>query len=257
VSYVLIETPASIVVKKAKFSRMIPAIAMAWGIVCLSTGFIENYAGLLVTRLLLGAAEGGLFPTLTLYLMSWYKREELARRMCFLFGAAALAGAFGGLIAYGILHMDGAAGYAGWRWYSASVILVDGRLYIIEGVITIVFGFACFWLLPNKPEHAYFLNAKDKENMAIRAEQTRIYMGREQFEWRLVRSAFKEFKLYIRYLHLTSASNRSAICQFGADVCLYGFSTFLPIIIEAMGYSGDQAQYLTIPGTVPFCETWG
>lgn len=31
-------------------------------------------------------------------------------------GAAALAGAFGGLIAFGILHMDGVAGYAGWRW---------------------------------------------------------------------------------------------------------------------------------------------
>jgi MFS family permease len=86
VSYVLIETPAAIFVKKAKFSRMIPAIAMAWGIVCLSTGFIENYAGLIITRLLLGACEGGLFPSLTLYLMSWYKREELAKRMCFLFG---------------------------------------------------------------------------------------------------------------------------------------------------------------------------
>jgi MFS family permease len=86
VTYVLIETPASIIVKKAKFSRMIPAIAIGWGLVCLSTGFIQNYAGLLVTRLLLGAAEGGLFPSLTLYLMSWYKRDELAKRMCFLFG---------------------------------------------------------------------------------------------------------------------------------------------------------------------------
>jgi hypothetical protein len=86
VTYVCIETPAAIFVKKAKFSRMIPAIAMAWGLVCLCTGFIQNYAGLLVTRLLLGAAEGGLFPALTLYLMSWYKRDELAKRMCFLFG---------------------------------------------------------------------------------------------------------------------------------------------------------------------------
>jgi|SRR5271170_7048427 len=84
--------------------------------------------------------------------------------------------------------MDGAAGYAGWRW-----------LYIIEGAITIVFGFACFWLLPNKPEHAYFLNAQDKENMLIRAEQARVYQGKEEFEWRQVRSAFKEFKLYVRY----------------------------------------------------------
>jgi MFS family permease len=90
VTYVCIETPAAIFVKSAKFSRMIPAIAMAWGLVCMCTGFIQNYAGLLVTRLLLGAAEGGLFPSLTLYLMSWYRRDELAKRMCFLFGTLCL-----------------------------------------------------------------------------------------------------------------------------------------------------------------------
>lgn len=31
------------------------------------------------------------------------------------------------------------------------------------------------------------------------------------------------------------------------DILLYGFSTFLPSIIESMGYSSLQAQYLTIP----------
>ena len=46
----------------------------------------------------------------------------------------------------------------------------------------------------------------------------------------------------------------SALCQFGADVCLYGFSTFLPIIIQAMGYGSVEAQYLTIPGTLEFVK---
>jgi len=31
---------------------------------------------------------------------------------------------------------------------------------------------------------------------------------------------------------------------------LYGFSTFLPIIIEATGYDAVEAQYLTIPGNL-------
>lgn len=74
------------------------------------------------------------------------------------------------------------------------------RLYIIEGSITIVFAFSTFWLLPNKPENAYFLNAHDQENMMIRAEQTRVYIGQEAFEWRQVRNAFKDFKLYLRYV---------------------------------------------------------
>lgn len=39
----------------------------------------------------------------------------------------------------------------------------------------------------------------------------------------------------------------SAAIQFYLDVVLYGFSTFLPPIIVSMGYTGLQAQYLTIP----------
>jgi hypothetical protein len=31
--------------------------------------------------------------------------------------ASALSGAFGGLLAYAILYMDGVAGMSGWRWY--------------------------------------------------------------------------------------------------------------------------------------------
>lgn len=35
--------------------------------------------------------------------------------------------------------------------------------------------------------------------------------------------------------------------QFCQDILLYGFSTFLPSIIQSMGYTSLQAQYLTIP----------
>ena len=44
-----------------------------------------------------------------------YRREEQAKRVAYLFVCAALSGAFGGLLAYGLLKMDGVAGMAGWR----------------------------------------------------------------------------------------------------------------------------------------------
>jgi hypothetical protein len=82
-------------------------------------------------------------------------------------------------------------------------------LYILEGAATILFAFSTFWLLPDKADRAYFLNAHDKENMATRLEQSRIYAGNDQFEWRQVRLAFKDFKLYLRY-HLISNSLMAA-----------------------------------------------
>lgn len=39
----------------------------------------------------------------------------------------------------------------------------------------------------------------------------------------------------------------SGLIQFCQDILLYGFSTFLPSIIQSMGYNSLQAQYLTIP----------
>lgn len=71
---------------------------------------------------------------MTLFLCNWYKREELAVRVSYLFSksskikvtaipinnssivASALSGAFGGLLAWAILYMDGVSGYPGWRW---------------------------------------------------------------------------------------------------------------------------------------------
>ena len=46
-----------------------------------------------------------------------YTREELGIRIAYLFIASALSGAFGGLIALGVLYMDGVNGWPGWRWW--------------------------------------------------------------------------------------------------------------------------------------------
>lgn len=66
------------------------------------TGITQNFAGLIVCRLLLGAVEGGLFPGAAIYLTLFYSKRELALRVGYLFVSAALAGACGGLLAYGI-----------------------------------------------------------------------------------------------------------------------------------------------------------
>lgn len=46
----------------------------------------------------------------------WYVRKERQFRICVFFSAAALAGAFGGVLAWSIAHMDGVGGEEGWRW---------------------------------------------------------------------------------------------------------------------------------------------
>ena len=81
-------------------------------------GLVHNFAGLLAARAALGIAEGGLFPGVTYYITLWYRRHECGLRMAIFFSAATAAGAFGGLLARGIVEMDGVGGRPGWAWVS-------------------------------------------------------------------------------------------------------------------------------------------
>lgn len=58
----------------------------------------------------------------------YYKRYELQWRFNIYFTGSILAGAFSGSLAYGIAHMDGVAGYAGWRWVRLRALLPTSRL---------------------------------------------------------------------------------------------------------------------------------
>ena len=72
----------------------------------------------------LGSVLTLLFVGVLFYLSKWYTKKELNLRMSIFYSGSLLAGAFGNLIAGGILNgLDGAKGMRAWRW-----------LYIVEGV---------------------------------------------------------------------------------------------------------------------------
>jgi MFS family permease len=98
---------------------------VAWGIVMTLMGLCQSYAGLLSARIFLGIAEAGLFPGVTFYLTMWYTRYEYQWRMALFFSAVGIAGAFSGLLAYGISFMDGVGGQAGWRW----IFILEVRVF--------------------------------------------------------------------------------------------------------------------------------
>lgn len=123
VPYVLVEVPSNLILKRFTPSKWLAVITVSWGIVSTLMGIVHNFGGLIACRLLLGLFEGGLFPGLTVYLTLFYTKKELALRIGYLFVSSALAGACGGLLAYGIGFMDGVAGLSGWRW----IFILEGQ----------------------------------------------------------------------------------------------------------------------------------
>ncbi len=172
---------------------------ISFSLVTTFTGFCQGYGSLLACRLLLGACESALFPSLNLYVSMFWKREEIARRASGIGISLALAGAFGGLFAWAILQMDGTLGYAGWRW-----------LFFIEGAISFCIGVASFFLFPDGPETAYFLTPEERLIAKARLES---HGNNEPMSWALVKEAFKDPVVWL-----------SGFIQFNADI--YNYSEY-------------------------------
>lgn len=89
----------------------------------------------------LGLVEAPFFAGVLFYLSKWYTKTELNLRMSIFYSGSLISGAFGNLIAAGILSgLAGERGLAAWQW-----------LYIIEGVITVALGLTITVILPDFP----------------------------------------------------------------------------------------------------------
>ncbi|KAL4908150.1 hypothetical protein BDW74DRAFT_97637 [Aspergillus multicolor] len=227
VTYILSELPSNLVIKKFKPSRWLAFITTAWGIVATLTGVVQSYGGLIVCRIILGALEGGLFPGLAIYLTCFYTKKEYALRIGYLFVSAAIAGSIGGLLGYGIGHMDGVAGLRGWRW-----------IIILEGIPTFLLGISIWWWLADTPDTAHYLTMAERELIDARmCRQIGHTKSSDQMHKADVIEGLKDWKIWL-----------FTIGQFGGDTILYGYSTFLPTIIKGLGdWSTAEVQALTIP----------
>ncbi|CAG8071484.1 unnamed protein product [Penicillium salamii] len=225
IGYVLFEIPCNIVLKKTTPRIWLPTLTLVWGIVATLLGIVQNYSGYLSSRFFLGVAESGLFPGVVFYLSMWYKRNEQHYRVALFFSAASLAGAFGGILAWAISHMDGVGSLRGWRW-----------IFILEGLLTVLVSIIAYFWVYNYPATAEFLSKEEREFIQFRLKNDNDATRDEDFSWSAVQDAFKDPKVWLYGLGFHTMS-----------LPLYTLSLFLPTIIKELGYSAAKAQLLSVP----------
>ncbi|KAJ5266623.1 major facilitator superfamily domain-containing protein [Penicillium angulare] len=152
VGYVVFEVPSNLVLGRTRPSIFLPSIMVLWGVLTCLMSVIQSYTHLIVLRILVGSVEAGFAPGVLLVLSSWYKRTEQSKRFGVYISAAVLSGAFGSLIAAGIMDgLEGAHGLRGWRW-----------LFIVEGAATIGFALIALFILPDFPATSRGLSEREK-----------------------------------------------------------------------------------------------
>ena len=75
---------------------------------------MTNTAGFYITRVLIGAFEGGFIPGAVLFCSYFYTSKELAVRLSFFWVSLNVARVLSALLAAGLLQMRGIGGRPGW-----------------------------------------------------------------------------------------------------------------------------------------------
>ncbi|KAJ7885110.1 allantoate permease [Mycena olivaceomarginata] len=139
-AFLAAELPSQLVSKRVGPDRWIPTQVVLWSIVSMCQFWLTGRTSFLLCRALLGFLQGGFIPDLILYLSYFYTKHELPFRLTLFWISSNVCSIISNFIAFGVLHMRGVLGRAGWRW-----------LFLIEGFITLVIGIATFFRMPPSP----------------------------------------------------------------------------------------------------------
>lgn len=86
------------------------------GILGMCQGLTASYQGLWAIRFLMGAFEVALPAGATYMLSMYYTKRESSIRFAWFLNFALAGPIFSGLLAYGLVNLDGVGGLEGWRW---------------------------------------------------------------------------------------------------------------------------------------------
>ncbi|KIX00662.1 uncharacterized protein Z518_09727 [Rhinocladiella mackenziei CBS 650.93] len=225
IPYILCEVPSNLLVKNLRPSWYLAGIISSWGIVTIGEGVTQSYGGFVACRFLLGIFEAGFFPGAVYLISMYYKRHELQLRVNLFFCASILSGAFSGLLAYGIAHLDGRAGYSGWRW-----------IFIIEGAATVVIAIVSAFITPDWPHTAKFLTEQERTLLEHRLRLDVEGVAMNSWDKKAAKRSFGDPKIYF------------GIFMFlGITTTTYSVVFFTPTILKQLGWTSIRAQVMSIP----------
>lgn len=210
VGYLVGQIPSNMILTRVRPSYWLGFWMAIWAIVSALTSIAHNYTGLLLTRLSLGLTEAPYYPGALYLLSTFYTRKEVATRISILYTGNILATAFAGLIAAGVYYgLDGARGFAGWRW-----------LFVLQGVVTFAVALGAVFTLPVNPLTTRWLTPGERQLAHDRIARDTVGRRQNSSTFTGLKEAALDYRVwmfaFMQHTHL--AAN--------------GFKNFFPTVVE-------------------------
>ncbi|KAJ7822904.1 major facilitator superfamily domain-containing protein [Mycena olivaceomarginata] len=213
ITYILLSVPGTLLAKAILPSTAISIGALIWSIAATCQAATFSPAALYVSRLFVGVGESLFGQSMGLYLTYWYLPDELSKRIGLFISAGSVAGAFGGLISYGVSSITHPPH--------------DSMAYP----------------LPHRRYPLFRPRLHHERTLALTRLNTRhvgkglgLGEGHTGVDWKAVKRALLDWKTYV-----------VSVIYSCMNLCLGSVTGFLPTIVKGLGYSDANAQLLTVP----------
>ncbi len=233
IGYFLFEVPSNLILGRVGARRWFARIMFSWGLVTVALAFTTGTTMFYILRFLLGACEAGFFPGVLYLLTVWMPYGHRARMVGWFMIFSVIANAVGAPICGSLLDLDGTFGLHGWQW-----------VFLATGIPAVLMGFVTFFVLPDGPEQAKFLDAGQKAWLrdTIAAENRRAGKVEHGNPLRALADG--------RVLLL-------ALTFVGFPLAAYGLSYWLPTVVKGFGVSNTMNGFINIlPWLVTAVALW-
>ena len=202
--YLAFQIPGASFARRHSVTRLVFYALIAWGTFAALTGVIQQFWLLALDRFLLGVAESIILPSMLILLTRWFTREERSRANAILILGNPVT----------VLWMSAITGYLieayGWQ-----------KTFIIEGVPSVLWAFAWFFLVKDTPHAVRWLTPAAATHLETVLAAEQLAITRSATHVGAVKQALLRFDVL-----LLSAQ------YFLWSLGMYGFVLWLPSIVK-------------------------
>jgi MFS family permease len=198
-----------------------------WGVTVASTAACNSFGSLLAVRIILGALEAVISPSLVLITSTWYQRKEATPRYGIWYCGLGGGQIVGGLLSFAFQHVT-TSGFEGWR-----------MMFVVVGGINVVIGVAVVLWLPASPHVAPFLTKEERSLALVRLTSNQTGIGNRPTNVGQIWDAFTDMQVWLLCLITVLSSLPSGV-----------ITTFSATLIRNFGYNSKESALLNIPGGV-------
>jgi MFS family permease len=249
--YVLLQIPGGHLAQRWSAKRFVAILLIVWGLCSMACGLVHTARQFWAMRLLLGVAEGGVWPAVLVLLSHWFPRGERARANAYWMLCLPIA----------VIISAPLSGWILGRWNWRVLLIAEGALPFVWLVIWWIF-------VDDSPHEASWIGAQERDYLetTLREESRDVDSAKPLPFWRallhpivLVMICVYLMQNFGNYGYLFWLPSALANAKKMSNQ-MVGILTAIPYILTAIGMvlvSRHSDKHRERRGHVAFGMAWG